>query len=289
MSKQVSIKEFDSYIKKITKELRLDEIEKKELVEEWKQHLYDHYDSLLRDNVDEKEAIQAVIDQFGPIEMLQEEVNQTYPGSMKNHLIKEVIIGIICIIASVIGPGLLIGAYFQPYFILAPIQALVVAYIIHRFIIKKQTYWMFSVIGFIPIYVIFLQFLAQMYGAPLTLELYLSEIFSLDWDRLAGLNGLYEFPTLHMFWYIILLAQLVGGNNYVPVWKRMCNATFHYWSMLLIALVIARFQSSAEWSVISMNVILLYAFLQQVISNQQFIQWKERINRLVTKPKGRQN
>lgn len=283
MSKQVSIKEFDSYIKKITKELQLDQIEKKELEEEWKQHLYDHYDSLRGNHVDEKEAIQTVIDQFGPVEMLQEEVNQSYPSSMKNHLFKEVLIGIICIIASVIGPGLLIGAYFQPYFIFVPIQALVVAYFIHRFIIKKQTYWLFSVIGFIPIYVIFLQFLAQMYGTSLTLELYLSEIFSLDWNRLAGLNGLYEFPTLHMFWYIILLVQLVSGNNYVSVWKRICNATFQYWAMLLFALVIARFQSSAEWSVISMNVILLYAFLQQVISNQQLIQWKERINRLVAK------
>ncbi|WP_156291876.1 permease prefix domain 1-containing protein [Oceanobacillus salinisoli] len=289
MSKQVSIKEFDSYIKKMTKELHLDEIEKKELEEEWKQHLYDHYDSLRRDDVDEQEAIQIVIEQFGPVEMLKEEVNQTYPSSMKNHLFKEVLIGIICIVASVIGPGLLIGAYFQPYFIVAPIQALVVAYFIHRFIIKKQTFWMFSIIGFIPIYVIFLQFLSQMYGTPLTLELYLSEIFSLDWNRLAGINGLYEYPTLHMFWYFILLAQLVSGNNYVSVWKRMCNATFHYWAMLLVALVIAKFQTSAEWAVISMNVILLYTFLQEMISNQQFIQWKETIHRLVAKTREGEN
>ncbi|MRG85983.1 permease prefix domain 1-containing protein [Salinibacillus xinjiangensis] len=283
MSKQVSIREFDIYIKNITKELQLDEIEKKELEEEWRQHLYDHYHSLRLENVDEKEAIQAVIDQFGPVEMLQKEVNETYPSSMKNHVFKEVLIGMICIIASVIGPGLLIGAYFQPYFIFAPIQALVAAYVIYRFIIKKQTYWLFSIIGFIPIYIIFLQFIAQMYGTPLTLELYLSEIFSLDWNRLAGLNGLFEFPTLHMFWYIILLTQLCRNNSYLSVWKRMCNATFHYWAMLFIALVFARFQSSAEWSVISMNVILLYAFLQQLISSQQFMQWKDAINRWVAK------
>lgn len=282
MSKQVPIKELDIYIKKITKQLRLDELEKKELEEEWKQHLYDHYESLRRKNVDEKVAIQAAIDQFGPVEMLKEQVHKTYPSSTKNHILKEILIGMICIFASIIGPGLLIGAHFQPYFIGAAIPALVIAYLIHRFIVKKQTNWLFSIIGFIPIYAVFLHFLAQMHRTPLTLKIYFSEIFSLDWNRLAGLTGLYEFPTLHMFWYVILLVQIFNVNNYLPVWKRLCNATFQYWAMVIIALLIGRFQPSAEWSVITMNVMVLYAFLHQVISSQLLIKWKGSLLRLVT-------
>jgi hypothetical protein len=46
LSTQEPIKEFDDYLKNMLLDLNLDEEEKKELEEEWKQHLYDHYASL---------------------------------------------------------------------------------------------------------------------------------------------------------------------------------------------------------------------------------------------------
>ncbi|GAE44795.1 hypothetical protein [Mesobacillus boroniphilus] len=43
MSTQESIKQFDDYIKRLVQELHLEDEEKKEVEEEWTQHLYDHF------------------------------------------------------------------------------------------------------------------------------------------------------------------------------------------------------------------------------------------------------
>lgn len=283
LSEHEPITEFEDYLKGLLHDLQLEEDEKKELEEEWKQHLYDHYHSLRRKDYEKDESVRIAIEQFGDIEMLQKEVNDTYPSSTKKHVQKEIVIAVICLIASLIGPAILIGAHFRPYLILAPLQALVMAYVFHRFIIKKQTYWLFSVIGFAAIYLFFLQFLPQIEGTALTFELYLNYLFSLEWNRLTGLNGLFEYVTIHMLWYVIILVQLLSTNNFVPVWKRICNASFQYWAMLLIAIFLARFQSSAEWSVLLLNVFLLYAFFQQTISINCILIWKEKLTRLLTK------
>jgi hypothetical protein len=281
LSERQSIKEFDQYLERLLSNIQLDKEEKEELGEEWKQHLYDHYHSLRKKGIDEVTAIQTSIEHFGEIEMLQQEVNNTYPNAITSHVQREVLIGVIILIASIIGPSILIEAHFRAYFIIAPIQALILAYIIYRFVIKKQTYWVLSLVGFAASYIFFIQMLPQIYGSRLTLDFYASHLFSLEWDRLTGSNGLFEFVTIHMLWYVIITIQFFSRDTYTYIWKKICHASFQYWTMLLIAVFFARFQSSAEWGVLFLNVFLLYAFLQQTISIQALLIYKEKVRHLI--------
>ena len=280
MSTQESIKQFDDYIKRLVQELHLEEEEKREVEEEWTQHLYDHFSVLQKQGIEKMEAIRTVLDQFGDIQMIQAEVNESYPSAIKSQTQKESVIGMICIIASLIGPMILIGAHFQPYFIIGPLIALVFAYLIHRFIVKRQSDWRLSVIGIITIYIFFLQLFTRMYGTSLSLEIYGGHLFSLDWNRLTGSSGLFEFVTLHMLWYVIIAFQFITNDNYIPVWKRILNTSFRYWTMLLIGVFLARFQSSAEWSVLFINVFLLYAFLQHTISIKGITIFSQKVSRM---------
>ncbi|WLD92629.1 permease prefix domain 1-containing protein [Alkalihalobacillus sp. AL-G] len=276
MSERDSIKEFNDYIKTLTADLHLENEEKMELEEEWIQHLYDHYESLRRQYVIEEEAVRTAIDQFGEIQMLQDEVNQTYPSAVKQHAQKEITIGIVCLVATLIGPAILIGA--RPY---VPFLPLMFAYFIYRFVISQQKNAILSIVGFAAIYGCFFQFLPKIINSPLTFDLYIDQLFSLEWNQLTGPDGLFQFVTLHMMWYVILIKQLLDRKNYSPLWKRMSNVSFQYWAMLLVGLFLARFQSSGEMGVLFLNVFLLYAFLQQIVSVQEFKLWKEKLVRLI--------
>ncbi|MFT4415615.1 hypothetical protein ACLM5H_17300 [Fredinandcohnia humi] len=280
MSERQVIKEIEEYITKLLDNVHLVGDEKREIETEWKQHLYDHYDALRKQGAQKGEAIQTVIQQFGTIPLLQQEINQTYPSSIKNHIYKEIIIAIICIAASIVGPGLLIGAYFQAYFVTTPILALLFAHFIYRYIVKKQTYWLFSIIGLALIYALFIQLFQSIIGNDWNMNTYITNLFSLNWSDLTGENGIFEFTTVHMMWYVIIAMQIISKNNFFPIWQKVCNASFHFWSMLLIGIMLARFQSSAEWAMIYLNVFLLYAFLQQVVSMNLVLVCKERMNRM---------
>jgi hypothetical protein len=283
LSKHEPIKEFEEYISKIAHELHLDKAEKEELEAEWKQHLYDHYASLVKNNSPKDEAIKTVIEQFGDIKMLKNDVNWTYPSASKQHIQKEMIIILLCIVASIIGPGLLINAHFQTYFIIAPMQALILAYPIYRFIINRVTQPLLSLIGFSLIYIFFIKLFSDLLVTPLTFELYLSQLFSLDWHRLSSSDGLFTYVTLHMLWYLVIVFQIFSKNSYVPLWKRVCTASFKYWAMLLVGVLLARAQSSAEMGVIFLNVFLLYGFFQAFISIPVLHLWKAKLAYLILK------
>lgn len=281
LSGQQPVKEFDHYLKDLISGLNLGSREKSELEEEFRQHLLDHYQALLQKNVEKEVAVRTVLEQFGGIEMLQAEVNQTYPGSVRNAIIKELLIAALCLLACLIGPWLLIGAIFQSYFIYAPILFLMLAAGVYHLLVKHQTYWLFSLAGTAAIYSFFLYLFLPQMGGVFTPELYAQQLFTLDWNRLTGPSGLFNLVTLHMLWYVLILVQLVLANNYIPVWKQVCNAGFQYWAMLLAGVFLARWQPSAETSVLLANVFLLYAFFQQTLSPEGFIRLKKKIGRLL--------
>ncbi|MET3698903.1 permease prefix domain 1-containing protein [Bacillus oleivorans] len=276
MSKHETFEEFDVYLKKLLEKLHLDQDEKMELEEEWKQHLMDHYQALLQQQMDREAAIQAAIEQFGEIAMLQNEINQTYPNAKKNHLINTAIIACICLIASILGPIILIGA--RPYF---PIAAVMMAYVIHSFIINKQKNVVFSLFCILASYICFWQLAAQIKQESFNFEFVLNQLFSLEWSRLTGSNGLFEIVTIHMMWYVLLLVQLLSSKRYQPLGKRITQASFQYWAMIIVGIFLARLQSSAEIGVIFLNIFMLYGFLQQIISVQFLSIWKEKVFRLV--------
>ncbi|UWG96574.1 permease prefix domain 1-containing protein [Dehalobacter sp. DCM] len=278
MSEHLRIEEFEHYVRTIISGVNLELREKQELADEWKQHLYDHYAALRSSDLDQDEAIRTVIAQFGDIQMIQHEVNQAYPSAKKRHILKEMCIAGLCLIACIVGPKLLIEAYFQYYFIAVPIIALAIAYGIYHLAVKRQTFWWLYVIGFIGIYLFFLQaFLTPARETAINWELYPQQLFSLNWDRLTGPSGLWDFVTMHMMWYVVILFQFIRGNNYIPVWKRICNASFAYWAMLFIGVFVAGSFSSGETQVLVANVFLLYGFLQQTISIEGILKLQAKV------------
>lgn len=279
--KREPIPAFGEYIKKLVKGLDLEEEEKKELEEEWEQHLYDHLDALLKEGLEKEDAVRVVISEFGEIEMLQEEVNNTYPSSVTQHVQKEAVIITLILFASIIGPGMLIGARFQVYFITAPLQGLLLGYFLYRFIVRRLTHPVLSLVTFSAIYLYFLQLLSQMIGSTITFDLLSEHIFSLEWERLTGPDGLFQFPTIHMMWYAVIVSKILSRNNHVSLWKRVVTGSAQYWSMLLFGVLLSRMQSSAEMGVLFLNVFLLYGFLQQTLSIPVFRLWKEKMYHLI--------
>ncbi len=280
---QQPVKEFDYYLQNLISGLNLGSKEKRELEEEFRQHLLDHYQALLKKNMGKEEAVRTALEQFGGIEMLRAEVNQTYPGSVRNTIIKELFIAAFCLLACLIGPGLLIGAIFQSYFIYAPLLFISMAAGVYHLLVKHQTSWLFSLAGTAAIYSFFLYFFLPQAGEAYTPELYIQQLFTLEWNRLTGPAGLFNLVTLHMFWYVLIVVQLILDNNYIPVWKRISNASFQYWAMLLAGVFLARWQPSAETSVLLANVFLLYAFFQQILWPEGLIRLKEKISRLLVR------
>lgn len=271
------VREFDEYLTKLTEGIHVEGQEKKELLEEWYQHLHDHYQSLKKKGAAEDEAIHSALEQFGDIEMLQKEVNQTYPSSMNLHIQKEVMIVAICFIAALIGPVILIGASPQ----LLPPFAVLFAYFLNRYVVSRMNNPFISLIGFLAIYSYFVYLFADLSISPLTLDFYVSQLFSLQLDRLAGSSGLFEFVTIHMMWYVMLLVKLLSNCNYIPLWKRFVNSTFQFWAMVFLGVFFARFQGNAEGVVLYLNTFLLYGFLQQVISVSGLKMWIEKLNMYV--------
>lgn len=281
LSRQQPIEKFEQYLSALLAGLNLTSAEKAELKEEWRQHLYDHYAMLLVGGMGREQAVRTVLEQFGGIEMLQHEVNRAYPSPFKQHVLKELLIALLSLAACLIGPKLLIGAVFQPYFILAPAVFLVMAYALYHLVIKHQTNWILSLIGVAAVYGYFLQLLLPESGAVFTSGWYIKQLFTLEWGRLAGASGLFNFVTLHMFWYALIAVRLLTDNHYIPVWKRIANASFHYWAMLLAAVLLARWQPSSELSVLLLNVFLIYAFWQQALSLESLTRLKQKINRMM--------
>lgn len=282
LSVREQIEQFERYLQEITSRLEIDEQEKKELKEEWRQHLYDSLDSLMKKGMDKDEAINAAIQQFGEVEPLKEEVNRTYPSARKLHYQKELFIWLTCMLAAMIGPYLLIRAHFNIGFILTPMIFLAVSYALYHYVVKRIS---FPVVALLLVPVIYWFFINTFfsYSDPnhpdyqFTFERYAQVIFSLDWNELTGSEGIFTFPALHMLWYAVILWKMAAHKRDQSLWKTISIASFQYWAMAFIGVLFARGASSAEAGVIEMNILLLYGFLQQIVYPLDWVIWKQKI------------
>lgn len=259
------IEEFKNYLDEILAHTDLEKDDKIELEEELNQHLYDSYHNHIQHGATHHEAIYSVMAQFGNAEFIREEIKNSYPSAKKQHAYKEIIVWGVCMIASIIGPGLLIGAHFQFYFISSPIFYLGLSYLFYHHILKKLKSSLLTSIGFIVAYCSIAYLFYSMIAKPFQLKLYAQYMYSFKLDELTGINGLVEFPTMHMMWYVLILWTLYKWNKYQPFWKVVFSVSFRFWALLFISIIIAKGTSSAEQGVIAMNIMLLYGFLQEMI------------------------
>ena len=258
---------FEEYLNQIVLSVKIDRQEKKQLKREWNQHLFDSLNNLIQRGFSQDEAIEMAIQQFGTPELLKQEIAQIYLLSRKQQRLKELSIWIICLIAASIGPYLLIEAYYSIGFTLTSALALVLYYFVYHKIIKNIPNLM-AYIAILPIYAFWVYAFLKL-GNEVSLGQYIHNLFSLDWSRLTGVDGLFQFPTLHMLWYIIVLINILSPCN-KSIIKSITISSFRYWSTLAVGLALAKISPSSETTVLVMNVALLYAFLQQIVSKIKF-------------------
>lgn len=261
-----NIKPFVEYLDYITDSLNIEEGEVCELREEWYQHLVELMEDFIDKGVSRDEAIYLAIKQFGDVPLLKSEVNRSYPSSRRLNFIKELIVWFICLIASSIGPSLLINAHYRIFFSIGPIFILGICYGLYHFVLKKlKSYYIMSVA--LPLlYGYFIYFIVT----KDSFSYFVAELLNF---RLGG-NGLFTISMLHLLWGLVIAKHLFITSFNKQLFLNIVEASFQYWSMIMIAIFISFTElltNSGEGKVITDNIFLLYVFLQQVIEPKIFI------------------
>ncbi|MGI6450173.1 MAG: permease prefix domain 1-containing protein [Desulfitobacteriia bacterium] len=252
---------FAEYLDEILASLPVSFLGKKELKREWQQHLLDSYHTLVREGLPKEEARQLAIRQFGAPELLRQDIAQVYAAAGKEHFFKELLIWIICLTAAAIGPYILIKAQFSFDFILTAGFVLFFFYFIYHKIIKIIP----AIIGYLavlPLYAFWVYLFLNLEN-DFSMKLYLDNLFTLDWSRLTGVDGIFRLPTLHLLWYLIIVVIILSLGKKL-ILKAVLTASFRYWALLTTGFILAKAAPSSEASVLILNVVLIYAFLQQI-------------------------
>ena len=248
-----------SYLDSITEYLSLDNEEEKELKKEWYQHLEFLMNDFINKGVSRNEAIQLSINQFGEPNMLRTEVNKNFLSPRRLHLLKELFVWSICLIAASIGPVLLINAHYSVFFVSGPLVYLAICYGIYTFVVRKLYNPYLRIIGMIFCYSYFAYL-----GSQISLKHFISELMSLNF----GGDGLFTISVIHLLWITMIITHVSSNSLRKQKIFSLIRASFEYWLMLFLAIVIVRTEiltNSGEGKVMILNIFLLYAFLQQVI------------------------
>jgi hypothetical protein len=264
INKNKCIKEFEDYLNQITESLSLSIDEKNELKEEWLQHLIESKDHFLQKGIIEQEAIQQAMKQFGGVEKLQSELKRSMVSLQRLHFLKELVIWLICLLATIMGPSLLIGAYFQVYFILFPLFLLFCCYVIYHIMIKRGKHLIIPILGLPIAYIAY----ASYYVSRDSWAAFFKNIFNLHWNSLFGGYGLFNSPSLHLLWIMMIISILFVQRSNKKKWQSMIRGSYEYWFMIMIAMFIVTkewLDFSNEMIVILLNVFLLYGLLQQIV------------------------
>lgn len=264
--RQQSVKEFEAYLARVAERLSLDKTEIDELKEEWRQHLIDRMNHYIAKGVTEQEAIEMAIEQFGEADLLGSEVNRSCVSARKSFFVKEGLVWLICLVAASIGPGLLIGAHYQLYFITLPLLCLVLCSAMYHTAIRRVPFPLLSFIGFVVFYGMFVITVASVNPIDELLRLMVPQRL----QDIAGSSGLFTLPGLHLLWVAAIAGLLASGFRL----RSVVQASFEYWFLVMIALALANSEwltSSSEGKTILMNIFLLYAFLQQVVHPKALI------------------
>ncbi len=261
-----SIKAFKTYLDQITSSLNLEQEEERELQEEWYQHLVDLMNDFIHKGVPKDESIQLAIQQFGEVPLLKSEINRNFLNPRRLHFMKELIIWFICLVATSIGPSLLIDAHYSIFFSIGTIVLLGICYVIYYFVLKGIKASYIKALGLLLLYASFIYLVVH----ENSFMYFISELFSFN---LSG-DGLFTISIIHLLWMIIIGKHLLTRSFDKQQLLNIIQSSFKYWSMIIIGLFIIVTElltNSGEGKVIIGNVFLLYGFLEQVIDPKIFI------------------
>lgn len=293
----------EKYIDRIIAPLAITHDEKAEMREEWLQHLEESMAALKATGYSEAEAAKLAMERFGSAEHLQADVRRSFWTAGQVYWFKEAIIWALCLLASALGPGLLIGAKYELIFTVAPLCLLIVFCLLHQGVqvaahagrgilrripggntagervamVVRMLGALISYIGVMSIFVLWGPIDSM--GSPVGI---LRELLAMP--VLESSLGLFTPKMVHLLWVALLLwrvgaRQLPGSRIQVLV-----QASLAYWLRLLAAclLVVALGQSiPAEAQVLMLNSAILYSFLHIVVDPRRFVSLHSQAMRLL--------
>jgi hypothetical protein len=200
-------------------------------------------------------------------------INKNHLIIKKVNFIKELVIWLICVVATSIGPSLLIKAPYQIAFSIYPLLLLGICCVSYHLIIKRLKHLYIGITGLCTIYGYFIYLMVH----QTSFNYFLRELFRF---RLSG-DGFLTISMIHLLWVVIIIKHLLTSSFSKQHALKIIQSSFEYWAIIMISILIMRTEiltNSGEGKVIIGNVFLLYIFFQQFIGTKLIILSKRRNN-----------
>ncbi|MCA0754721.1 hypothetical protein KP806_06630 [Paenibacillus sp. N4] len=268
-----NVPEFKAYLRSVIDGLGLDADSGEELFQEWYQHLEELLNKYLQDGFNRQEAIKQALRQFGAAEQIRAEWKKSSPGRKAMLGLKETTVWLLCALASSVGPWLFIQATFSLFYLAVTLPVLLICGAVYHILLSRLTvrppWWLLFVT--LGIYGLFL-----LKSVSLTsLESVFLQLIMLDFSG----DGLFTMSGIHLLWAAAVVCR-INASPPGQAWKRAIRSSFEFWAMNTAALFLAATEllaGSAEGKVLFLNLVLLYATIQQVIQPHYLIMARSKL------------
>ncbi len=262
------VTEFEKYLNLILESLALEKEEKEDLKVEWNQHLIDMMHDFNKQGFSKEDSINLSIKQFGDPNLLQSEVEKSFPNDKKMQLLKEVFVWLICLIAASVGPSLFINAHYRLYFITFPLIVLILCSLLFHIIIKRFTSPLIQMLGIPIFYLCIVGYIVR----NTSFDYFIKRLVSVD----LGGEGLFSVAFLHLIWILLIVIRLLSLSS--NKWRSIIKSSFQYWALNVSAVyLVIMLSDGGETTVLSLNVFLLYGFLHQIVDPRFLLIEKNKI------------
>lgn len=269
----VNVPEFEAYLRSVIDGLGLDSDDGEELFLEWHQHLEELLNKYLQDGFNRQEAIKQSLRQFGDAEQLQTEWNKSCPGRKALLGLKEITVWLLCALAASVGPWLFIQAPFSLFYLAVTLPVLLSCGAFYHILLSRLTvrpfWWLLLVtLGIYGLF--FLKSVSLTSLESVSLQMVMLEF---------GGDGLFTMSGIHLLWVAAVACRIIASPP-GQVWKRALQSSFEFWAMNTAALFLAAtdlLAGSAEGKVLFLNLVLLYATIQQIIQPQYLVMARNKL------------
>jgi hypothetical protein len=271
MLERLTIAEFEVRIALVLSKTHLRDQDRDDLKAELLQHLYDHYQELIDGGTTHEQAVKQTIDQFGDTETIRKRISQNYPSTLREFLFRELIIVLILIMSIIIGPIFLLNDYRIASMlgaILIPFLTLLLVVPFKYLVLNRIKTWKVSLLLTIVIYVGLIG--SEVFSSGSSLAVIVGQIFSFNiYNYVNGSSGLFTMASIHLFWILILVNQLIVNKSRTTLFQRMISSSFQYWGMLLFGIIVTiSLPSNSETQIVFINTLFISTFLEQILSDQ---------------------
>ncbi|WP_458127097.1 permease prefix domain 1-containing protein [Paenibacillus sp. Z3-2] len=250
MHKYDRVEVIEDYIGKLVTRLTIRLKDKRDIEEEYRQHLYESYYGRLEGGLSPPQAAEETLRQFGGVAHLQGEINRSYGPAVQHFLLLESFLWIVIMICALLGPYIINNASFQLDHVICPIVYMTLASLFYHLIINKLQGLM------LPILASMLAYLYAMYRIFQDTNLWFGTSF-------IEVSSIFTWGIIHGFWIILCVSHR----------GKIIKVSFTYWTFVGIALMFYSYLPGPESKLIFLYVMMLYGFLQQWIGSERVWLW----------------